>query len=181
MKRFTVLLSLIMLFSSSNFAQDGNAPEIIDLDFQPTIIQNGNLNSGFIMPLQWAANSSVACFPATRFVEFQGNHLLYRVQLPAGANVKITVTPKNKKHRINLYALRLGAHNYDSPPDITRAISCEASYPIYVGKPNYRVPAKAQSVEYMSVRKPYNILIGVAGAKGIMEGDFELKLEFTQR
>lgn len=181
MKRFTFVFSLLFLTISVNFAQDSNTPEVIDLDFQPTIIQEGNLNTGFLMPLDWAQSSQVACFPGTRFTEFRGNHLLYRVQLPAAANVKITVTPKSKKHRINLYALRLGANNYDSPPDIARAISCEASYPLYAGKPNLKAPAKPQSVEYMSIRKPYNILIGVAGAEGVTEGDFELKIEFTKR
>ena len=128
-----------------------------------------------------AANSQVACFPGTRFNEFEGNHLLYQVQMPAGSKIVITVTPKNKKHRINLYALRLGVNSTVVPPAVPSAISCEASYPIYAGNPNYRAPAKPQSVEYISIRKPYNILIGVAGATGVTEGDFELKIEISKR
>ncbi|MBX2870658.1 MAG: hypothetical protein KTR30_01120, partial [Saprospiraceae bacterium] len=38
----------------------------------------GVLDQGQTMPLRWAENSSVACFPGTRFVEYQGNHVLYR-------------------------------------------------------------------------------------------------------
>jgi len=155
--------------------------EVIDLDYQANISVDGNLSQGFLMPLQWAASSQIACFPATRFFEYKGNHILYRVQMPANANMKVTVTPKSKKDRINLYALRLGANNYDAPPQIFSAISCEASYPIYAGKPNIKAPAKPQSLDYMSIRKPYNILIGVAGAKGLTAGDFELHIEFSDR
>ena len=86
--------------------------------------------------------------------------------------MKITVTPKSKK-RINFYALRMGINNSDSPPNLSRCISSEAAYPKYAGKTNYKKPTKAQSVEYMSINKPYNIVIGVAGAVDVTEGDFE--------
>lgn len=182
MIRFSMLFSLFFLSLSCTLsAQESVEVEVLDLEYQPSIVLEGNLKSGFLMPLQWAASSQVACFPATRFFEYKGNHVLYRVQMPAGSKVNITVTPKSKKHRVNLYALRLGANNYDAPPQIFRAISCEASYPIYAGKPNVKAPAKPQSIEYMSIRKPYNILIGVAGSEGLTEADFELKIEFAKR
>lgn len=176
-----IFFSFLLLGSILLNAQSEESYEVIDLDTEAEITVNGNLSSGFLMPLKWAESSQVACFPATRFYEFKGNHLLYRVQMPANAQIKITVTPKSKKHRINLYALRLGANNYDSPPEIFRAISCEASYPLYAGRPNPKAPAKPQSVDYISIRKPYNILIGVAGAEGLTEGDFELKIEMANR
>ncbi len=182
MIRLTILLSLFLSCSIFLSAQKtAEEIEVIDLDYQSKILLNGNLEQGFIMPLKWAESSQVACFPGTRFYEFKGNHVLYRVQMPAGSNVKVTVTPKSKKTRINLYALRLGANNYDAPPEIFRAISCESSYPIYAGRPNIKAPAKPQSIEYMSIRKPYNILIGVAGAEGLTAADYELKIEFTER
>ena len=189
MFRFTFLLSLFAFSilccqaQTSSQAQAVVTEEItvIDLEANSKIIQNGNLNTGFSIPLKWAENSSVACFPGTRFNEYMGNHILYRVQMPAAAKINIQVTPKNKKHRINLYALRLGADNMSTPPNITSAISCEASYPIYAGKPNYNKAAKPQSVEYISINKPYTILIGVAGAEGVTEGDFELEILMGSR
>lgn len=157
-------------------------PKVIDLELTGnTTIVTGNLESGDTMPLRWAENSQVACFPGTRFFEFQGNHVLYRIVMPAYAELKITVTPKDKKNRINVYALRLGINNFDLPPNITRAISCEASYPIYAGNPNLRAPATPQSVEYISVNKGYNIVIGVAGAKEVLSGEYELKIEVEKR
>lgn len=177
----TLRILFVLLFLCPMASQAQNA-KVIDLTLAgPNSVLSSNLIQGFLMPLDWAANSSVACFPATRFVEYQGNHILYRVQMPASSVMTITVTPKSPKTRINLYALRLGINNMDAPPAISRAISCEASYPIYAGTPNLRAPAKAQSVEYMSIKKPYNIVIGIAGAKGVTEGDFDLQIDVKKR
>ncbi len=177
---------LALLCNPSTFNAQSEPPteewSVVDLTTENGLaVVKGNLDEGKPMPLEWAAQSNVACFPATRFFEYQGNHLLYRVQMPAAAKIVVTVKPKNKKTRVNLYALRLGANNYDNPPDIARSISCEASYPIYAGKPNLRAPATEKSIEYISIRKPYNILIGVAGAGGITEGDFELEVKIFAR
>ena len=71
------------------------------------------------------------------------------------------------------------------PPEVTRAISCEASYPIYANLPSgKRVTNKddgTRKVEYISVNSPYSILIGVAGANGLTEGEFTLKIEINAR
>ena len=176
---FLVFLLLFSLLSWTN-AQEF---EVINLKLSdPTGgIINGNLSKGATMPLRWAADSQMACFPATRFYEFKGHHVLYRIQMPAYAELKITVTPKDSEKRINIYALRLGANNYGSLPGLTSAISCEASYPVYAGTPNTHAPSEAQSVEYISVNKPYNILIGVAGAAGMLDGEYELKIEIKSR
>jgi hypothetical protein len=179
---FGVLILVCLTIHLS--AQDGLEEEwsVMDISTENGVaIIKGNLEQGKQMPLEWAAQSNMACFPATRFVEYQGNHLLYRVQMPAAAKIIVTVKPKSKKTRINLYALRLGSNNYDTPPDIASAISCEAKYPIYAGKPNFRAPATEKSIEYISIRKPYNILIGVAGAQGMTAGDFELEVKIMAR
>lgn len=141
----------------------------------------GDLKDGKPMPLEWAQNSAVACFPGTRFFEFQGNHVLYRVDMPKASDMKITVTALDKKDRINLYALRLPEGDTSTPPDIARSISCESAYQLYAGKPNLNKANKAKSVEYMSIHRPYSILIGVAGSKDVLEGQFELKVETVSR
>lgn len=145
----------------------------------------GNLkDGGKLSSLRWAERSSVACFPGTRFEMFNGNHVLYRITMPAAARMTITVTPKSGK-RINLYALRQGMRRQQNPPNITSAISCEASYPIYANvSKTRRVTNKddgTRKVEYISVNSPYSILIGVAGAEGLTEGDFTLKVEMAAR
>lgn len=177
-----IAFAFLMLFAINlNAQKNADCHQVNYLDTDSEIIVNGNLEKGCEMSLDWAQKSSVACFPGTRFIEFQGNHILYSVQMPPASDIKITVTPKSKKTRINLYALRLGGNNGNAPPELSRAISCEASYPKWAGKPNLRAPSKSQSVEFMSIQKSYNIVIGVAGAKGVTAGDYELKIEINQR
>lgn len=134
--------------------------------------------------LRWAEKSSVACFPGTRFEQFDGRHVLYRMTLPAASKMTITLTPKDGK-AINLYALRQGMRSQQNPPDISSAISCEARYPIYANLPSGRRATSEddgiRKIEYISVRSPYSILIGVAGAEGLEEGEFTLKVEITSR
>ena len=145
----------------------------------------GNLKDGVrILNLRWAESSSVACFPGTRFEMFTGNHVFYRITLPAQALMKIVVEPQNGK-QISLYALRQGMSRQQVPPDVTSAISCEASYPIYADLTSGRRVSNKDDgkrrVEYMSVNSPYSILIGVAGANGLTEGDFKLSVQLTAR
>lgn len=145
----------------------------------------GNIKDGVkLTSLRWAERSSVACFPGTRFEMFTGNHVFYRIILPAASAMKLVVTPADGK-TINLYALRQGIRDQATPPNITSAISCEASYPIYANvSKTRRVTNKddgTRKVEYISVNSPYSILIGVAGAEGLTEGDFKLKIEIKPR
>lgn len=145
---------------------------------------SGNIKEGQTIDLRWAERSSVACFPGTRFEMFSGNHVFYRVAMPAASSMKVTVIPSDKK-AINLYALRQGANSQDAPPNISSAISCEASYPIYAnlggGKTVKNKDDGTRKVEYISVNSPYSILIGVAGANGLMEGDFTLRVDINPR
>ncbi len=65
---------------------------------------DGNLSSGYTMEdLSWATTSQLACWPSIRDVEFQGKHVGYWFDLPEKSVVKITVTPKRKDRRINIY------------------------------------------------------------------------------
>lgn len=178
--RLLYILTLSFLTGGFTFAQDTTQP-VIDLEVAPLVSVSGDLRVGHQIPLGWAANSSVACFPATRFIEYRGNHVFYRIILPPYSIMKIKLSPKDSKNRINLYALRLGMGSEVLPPDIDRAVSCEASYPIWAGSPNPLSPAEPQSVEYLSIRNPYSILIGVAGAEKVQKGEFDLEIEISER
>jgi len=114
---------------------------------------------------------------------FNGSHVFYRITLPASSSMKIELLPKDDA-KINLYALRQGMNSQSVPPDVNTAISCEASYPVYANLPGgRRVQNKytGRKVEYISVNSPYSILIGVAGANGLAEGEFDLKVEIKPR
>ncbi|MCA9781321.1 MAG: hypothetical protein KC800_31600 [Candidatus Eremiobacteraeota bacterium] len=145
----------------------------------------GNIDKGQIIPMGWAESSSVALVPATRFEQFNGNQVFYRITMPAASVINIKMKPQDGK-KINLYALRQSAQGaQEVPPNVTRAISSEASYPIYAnmggGRRVQNEDKGYREVEFMSVNRPYSILIGVSGAEGETEGEFLLRIEIKSR
>ena len=146
----------------------------------------GNIKDGTkLKSLRWAENSSVACFPGTRASYFTGNHVFYRITMPAASSMKITLMPKNGA-KLSLYTLRQGMDpkRQQVPPNVNRAISCEASYPIVANLPSGRQVRNKQKeikTEFISVRSPYSMLIGIAGQNGATVGDFDLKVEVKAR
>ncbi len=190
MKRF---FAYAMVLAALSAQMPANAEEAATVAVTPITASSptkpasveGNIKSGKKIPLGWAELSNVACFPGTRFEQFDGNHVFYRVPMSASSSLKITMTPKDNAG-INLYALRQSAAgNQPVPPNITSAISAEASYPKYV-----KISAKktiknkddgVRKIEFTSVDSPYSILIGVAGANGLTDGAFNLNVEQTSR
>jgi hypothetical protein len=140
---------------------------------------NGNLSKGSIMEdLEWAENSSNACWVGIRNVEFEGNHVFYWFDLPKKSTVKITVVPKGNKPRVNVY----GFVSFDFkfiPPDLPRCISCEAGFQQWVASnpPDFTKSAGEQSIEFNAISSRMKVFVGVAGAKGFTSGDYELKIE----
>ena len=144
----------------------------------------GNIADGIQIPMRWAERSSVALVPGTRFEQFNGNQVFYRIEMPAASTIKVRMVPENGK-KINLYALRQSVQGQQQvPPNVTSAISSEASYPIYANTGRRRIQNKDKGyreVEFDSVNRPYSILIGVSGAEGELEGNFLLNIQITPR
>ncbi len=139
----------------------------------------GNLSKGKILSsLRWASRSSVACFPTTQNDSFKGNHVFFGTTIPSYSTLQITLIPE-KNTDLNLYAYMMSTKTFNKlPPKLYSALSCEASYNKGTGKPN---PEKSESVYLNSIRNPYNVIIGVAGPKGVTKGKFKLKFEFKTR
>ena len=146
----------------------------------------GNISAGQTIPLRWAESSSVACFPGTRFEMFDGNHVFYRITLPAASAMTVTLKPEGNA-RLSLYGIRQGmaAGDQPLPPNIRSAISCEASYPLYANLPSGRRVANrddgTRKFDFISVNSPYRILIGVAGAGKRTEGAYTLTVTIKPR
>lgn len=184
------IFALLAALGIGTMAQTGTAVKVTPLTLPADPVAGGeitgNLKDGQIIPLRWAESSQVACFPGTRFEMFSGNHVLYRVPMPAASSMTITLTPKDDA-QINLYALRQGSKPIDQsvPPNVQQAISCEAKYPIYANLPTGRVVKNkddgTRKIVYDSAGSPYSILIGVAGAKGLTMGDFKLNISIKPR
>ncbi len=189
MRYITLSIFAVMLCAFAAFGQ-GDAPikvTTLTLPANSNVGQvTGSIAGGHKIPLRWAESSQVACFPGTRFEMFNGNHVLYRVTMPAATSMKIELKPKDGA-ALSLYALRQGARPQDQaiPPNVQRAISCEASYPIYANLGGGRTVSNKddgnRKVEFISVGSPYSILIGVAGAKGATAGDYDLVVTMAPR
>lgn len=136
----------------------------------------GNLKNGQLMPVEWANSSQTACFPATQNENFRGNHVFYRTPLPAYSMIEITAVPENADVDVNLYAYRVAATDYKTMPPDVRTGACEASFS-YQGLN----PGKEEKVTFYSARNPYNIVIAVAGPKGVTTGAYTLKINVTSR
>ena len=141
----------------------------------------GTLSAGAPIPLEWAAASSMACFTAPAFPHYQGNHTFFATTIPPRSKMKITVTPtptpKDPKADINVYAYMIADNGFRLPPEITSAVTCEAS-------PDSGKAAKP-GPETIKLNNPkpkgsFNVLIGVAGAKGVVGGDFNVTVTLEQ-
>ncbi len=133
----------------------------------------GTLEKGAPVDLAWASSSSVACFPATEKQNFEGNHVFYATSLPAHSMLTVKLVPANKTVDLNLYALELGTTNFATPPNITSAVTCEAGYDQVTDKN----PGVTETVRLNATTNPYNVLIGVAGPKGVTAGSYRLELD----
>jgi hypothetical protein len=143
-----------------------------------TVTTKGNLSTGKTISLAFASKSSNACWPATENVNFSGNHVFYATQIPAYSEMKITVIPDDRKTDLSVYAYMQGTTDTRHvPPNVPSAVTCEAGYD---AKKDSNSGA-SESVKLNATNHPYNVVIGVAGAKGVTTGSYTLKIELTTR
>ena len=121
---------------------------------------SGDLAAGECTNLGFASRSSVACFPATQFDNFEGNHVRYAVDepLPPNSEMWIRVTP-DAGVDVNLWGTQTGVTNFPVAPNINSVLACEASYPY--GDPN---PGEVEEIYFTNpTENSYNIAFAVAG------------------
>ncbi len=181
MKKINLLTVLFLIIASSAFAQ---FPEgVNEIDAKPNNITSvsGNLSTGFIMEdLSWASTSSNACFPGTQNKKFRGKHVLHGFTIPPYSEVFITVIPKDKNANFSLYGYQVGTTNYSVVPNLSSCVSCEADH-----KWDYPKKGKTQdhtrTIRFNSIKNSYNIFIGVAGAEGLVKGEYTLEINLKSK
>ncbi|CAG5087292.1 hypothetical protein CRYO30217_03444 [Parvicella tangerina] len=142
---------------------------------------SGDLSKGEkVDDLSWASTSSNACFPGTQNKKFRGNHVLYQFEIPPYSEVTIKLIPKDKKANFSLYGYQVGTTNFSTPPNLSSCVSCEADH-----KWDYPKKGKTQdhtrSIFFNSIKNPYNIFIGVAGADGLSSGEFTVEIDLKSK
>ena len=163
-----------------SFAQEVNKKvSVLNVKANATVSYEGSLSDGQqISNLSWAANSSVACFPATQNQKFTGNHVLYSTTIPKRSEMFIKIIPKNKKHNLSLYAYQVGLTNEQLPPNLSSCVTCEADYK-WDRKWRGKTQDHTRKVRLNAINRPYKVVIGVVGAEGLTEGDFTIEIKLN--
>lgn len=174
MKYHIIIVFFSLFFCSKIIAQ--NRPLLIPYDGN-NIAVVGDLKDGQLMSdLSWAWQSSVACFPKTQELKFNGNHQLFQFELPAKSMVEIILIPDDKNSDMSLYAYMVGPKAYAVVPNLTSCIRCESDY-----KWDRQWAEKTQDhtrivKDILTIHRPYKVIVGVAGSNGLAEGTFKLQI-----
>lgn len=179
-KLFAIAIPIAVVFACATAAAGTWPSDVTSITSSSTTAAtvSGNLTSGKTIDLAFAANSSVACFPATEFVNFKGNHVLYATTIPPQSEMTITATPDDSSLDVSLYAYTMSATDFTHvPPNVPSAVACESSY----DKKNDSNPGKAEKVKLVATTQGYNVVIGVAGVNNVKAGAFKLKVELVTK
>lgn len=179
MKKQILLILTIMGAVTLISAQNGNTlPLLIQLNQNAEASVSGNLADGNLMPdLSWAWNSSNACFPETQVKKFTGNHQLFEFEIPSRTEVQIILIPNDKKHDMSLYAYMIGVGTDAIVPNLSRCIRCEADHKWDRPKSGKTQDHRRIVGDILAIQKPYKVIVGVAGANGLAEGEFTLEIK----
>lgn len=179
------LLFLFCAFLSPFFAfsQGVDGLNWLALESGKTMEVSGDLSQGVAIPdLSWAWSSSVACFPETQAKKFNGNHVLYGLDLPGYSELEIVLIPKDPNANFSLYAYELGKIDAgDMPPNLSSCIRCEVDH-------KWDYPRRGQVQDHtrsvddiLAIGNPYQVVIGVVGAEGLATGAYTLQVKLNKR
>jgi hypothetical protein len=178
MKRFIYLVLMICGIPILSYAQWPAEVTMVTAKANDSVTTSGDLAKGKIIEdLSWAANSSNACFVATQNLKFRGNHVFYATTIQPHSILTITVKPTDDKADLSIYAYMSGMDDHYLVPNLPQCITCEADFK-WDGKWKNKVQTSERKVEFNNpTNGPYNILIGVAAPKGVITGEFALKIK----
>ncbi len=178
--RLQFILFTTLTFLSMN-AQFPSYVKYIKSEPNKMVKTNGSLTTGFEMnDLSWAWKSSVACFPATQKQKYSGNHVLYYTDLPAYSTMYIKLIPKDKTKNMSIYAYSVGQGSNALVPNLNSCVSCETENK-WDRPRSGKTQDHTRSVRLNAIKNPYTVVIGVAGADGLKDGDFELEIKLETK
>ncbi len=146
-----------------------------------TLAYAGKLEDGTPMQnLDWADNSSVACFPGTQNKKFNGNHIFFVTEIPRQSNMTITLVPDDPKANFSLYTFQTGTSSRAMPPELNSCVACEADHKWDRPKRG-KTQDHTRSTFHNAIQNPYRVVIGVAGADGLAKGGFKVMIKTEDR
>ncbi len=173
MKLFIRLLTLVVTVFGASAAYAAWPADVTPIEAKNGATVKGNLAKGKTIALEWAWNSSMACFTQPLSSNFQANHVFYSTSIPPKSKMKLTVTPADGKTEFTIYAYMIGENNFAVPPGVPSATTCEAGPDS--GKPNKEKPSRSVKLNNPKTGNAFNVLIGISGAKGVT-GDYTVAM-----
>ncbi|MBW2938694.1 hypothetical protein KXJ69_11285 [Aureisphaera sp. CAU 1614] len=170
---------ICLIVPSIVLSQERTVTEI-ELIPNETISVEGSLSEGEKMEdLSWAWQSNNACFPATQYHKFTGNHVLYTGIIPTYSELFIKVIPKDEDANFSVYAYQVGVDNNALPPNLQSCVRCEVDHK-WDRKWKGKTQDHTRNVKYiLALNRSYRFVIGITGANELTEGDFTLEI-FTK-
>lgn len=146
----------------------------IAIDEAAPVVVQGKLDGALPMCEQdFAWSSQVACYPAPQADLYDGAVRMYALELPQAGLLTLRVTP-DPGVDVSAFALQMGTTKFYTPPHVPSAI-CEPS-----PKKNFDTeggPGRTETIEIVSTKNAYNVLLVVAGAYGAKVGGFTVEVE----
>lgn len=182
MKNTIFFLRFLAMIPFQLFSQNDHVLHKIEAQPNQIMTYEGDLSEGALMPdLSWAWNSSVACFPATQKQKFTGNHVLYTLDLPKYSEMEVTVIPNDPEANFSVYAYEIGLNTNRLVPNLSGCIRCEVAH-------KWDRPYRNKTQDHtrivsnlVAINRSYQVIIGVVGAEGLMEGGYSLKIDIKSR
>lgn len=130
-----------------------------------------DLSEGEVVDLDWADDSSYACWPGTENTNFSGSHVFFGMVQPPDTYLTVVAVPEPGLD-VSLYLMQLADGERWVPPSDSSPLACEAGF----DQQNDNNPGEVEYIETLGYPSNVNVLIGVAGANGVTEGAFELEV-----
>jgi len=137
---------------------------------QGTLEEVGTLSDGTAIDPNWGHDPNVYCWVGPQGVlDFGGAHVFYAIEplIPVNSVLEIELVPEEGLD-LNLYAIAQPVGTYYVPPHVPSAIDCQNG--------DEEPAGGTEVVEIATITEPYNLLIGVTGPEGTVEGGFTLRL-----
>jgi hypothetical protein len=135
---------------------------------------SSDLSRGKTIDLDFAHESTMACWTETEDQNFAGPHQFFALTMAANSTLTVDLDSQPGVDA-NLYVIQVGTTIFTLPPDLLTAVTCEAAYPMSTDSN----PGAVDSATVTTFNNPYNVIIGVAGAQGHDSGGFVLELTTT--
>ena len=134
---------------------------------------HGDLAFGETVDPAWATEQGIRCFEAEVAAQFAGHNVFFEVRnSPPDSTLKATVSGGGLDLGLYAYSIDLG-EELTLPPDVSSVRDCGSSTdPL----PDLADPLAAP-VELRVPAEAITVILGVAGAEGVVKGEFTLDIE----